>query len=50
MVRCLCVDCKHNDDGICDELGMFSPTVDYVMTEIGFIPMCTDYKEKEEQE
>lgn len=50
MVTCLCVDCRHNDDGFCDESGWFSPTVDYVMTEIGFIPMCTDYKEKEEQE
>lgn len=49
MVRCLCVDCGHNDNGFCDETGG-SPTVDYVMTEIGFIPMCTDYKEMEEKE
>lgn len=47
MVRCLCDDCKHNDDGFCEENSWFSPTVDYVSTACGFLPMCTDYKERD---
>ena len=49
MTRCLS-DCKHNDDGFCDESGWFSPTIELVSTASGWYPICTDYKETDLEE
>lgn len=41
VIRCLCEDCKHNDgDGFCNDVGYFSPTINY--GNMG-LPICEDY-------
>ena len=49
MIRCLVKDCKHNDDGYCDDSGYFIPTIAY-LNDIFLPPVCTDYKEREPEE
>lgn len=51
MIRCLVEECKHNDDGFCDESGYFSPTINY-LDGWGVPPVCEDYelREREEEE
>ena len=44
-VRCYCEECKHNADGYCNEVMIYISN--HEMTAAGFLPICTDYTEKE---
>lgn len=46
MIRCLVEECKHNDDGFCDEHGFFSPTIDY-MDGCLLPPVCSSFQERD---
>lgn len=43
-IRCMCTECKHNQDYECDEQ---YATIESVLTGSGFEPMCIDYDEED---
>lgn len=50
MIRCLVIECKHNDEGFCDESGYFSPTINYNLDGWGVPPVCEDYELREAED
>ena len=42
-VRCECEECKHNEEGYCDQEVIIVSNSE--LTAAGFIPLCKDYEE-----
>lgn len=45
-VECFCTDCKHYSEGYCDEEVVTITNKE--MTAAGFLPLCVDYEESED--